>query len=531
MSILEELAPHDPVQNGLSRREGPADTPAPQAGEERTASPLDVSDPPAFAFHDLKTRNRSTRGDRESWSYSYSIPTADADEIPLEHTPLLRALDIIEAVLPGRAATLHHFYNRKLGLAQKWHKATRREEEEALARRNTDCTAANLVLDEKQEALRRQRDEATRADREALAALDEPLMQAHQAAAEKVAGTGGLYDPNDPAAGCVLRHTPRALEEVAADLGLPGPHGDARAHMVAWLGWFLAIVVGAFIGTSLGIITHVLHADCGYLTRHWPITLLCAVLGVGFSAAIKQGTRGLWYLVGQDLALAVPARRWRTVSCLASAGTLAFLVCDAATERQGLLALVQLDSRTAALSAAGPAPASSLLDVLVPWCIALLVTIAYLTCAGVEGYLKGRQEEVLNLARSHRQAEFTKLDAETRMEARTQDALHALSRVREILHRHERLRFRIAETAAPFEQRLEVLEAARETLRRSLDESALRRVQDALDDAHGAQGAFDGMFEEALEAAEAQSGFWHRLLNVFTGYRPPHRSKRDPRVR
>lgn len=537
MSVQNEPKPHGPARNGLTRfEETPALEPAfalPPPAEGRTQAPAESAAPAKeeFAFHDLKTRNRNGRGDREPWSYTYGIPTTDADETPLEQTPLIGALKVIEAILPGRASTLHHYYNRKLGLAQKRQKEVRAEEEAALARRNAQAAEFNAALDRMQAAMRGQQEAAIRSDRDALAALDEPLRQAHDAAAERVARTGGLYDSTDPTETSVLRYTPRALEEVAPDLGLPGPHGDARAHLPGWLGWFLTIAVGVFIGMSLGIITHVLHANIGYLERNWPATLVCAVLGIAISAAIKWGTRVLWYLVGQDLTLRVSTRRWRTVLTLAAAGTLTFGACDAAAERQGLLALAQVDSATRALSAGSTAPSSSSMDVAVLWCVALLVTVAYLTCAGVEGYLKGRQEEVLNLVHSRQQSEFTETDTRIRAEETTQDALHAIATVRGLRHRQSLLTTRIAETAAPFDQKIAALEAQRLPERQPMDEQAHRRYQDALDNLHGTQATFDGMFEEALGTAEASSSVWRRLLQAVSGYRPPRRRDRDRRTR
>ena len=479
---------------------------------------------PKNAEHDLKTRNRNERGDRLPWTYTYSIPTIE--DMPLEKTPLARALGVIEAVMPGRAATLHHFYNGKLLDALHRFQKVRAEEEAAAADRDAYAVRTNAAIDEHQAELTQQRDAATQADRMALAVLEDQLGAAHADAAEKVAKTGGTYDATSPNDDCVLRHAPMTEEVAAARQRLPGPHGDAHGHIMPAIGWFLTIVVGALIGVSLGIICHLLHASS--LGRHWPTTLFCIVAGVGFSIGIKYAVRGLWYLIGQDYYLGVLTPKWRFIFWTALLVTLALLMFDASVERQGLLALAQLQSETAAVSQPGaPASAPPLIETLVPWFVALLVTLGYLVCAGFEGYLKGRQKEVLAQVRAYRDSEFAGTDTAVRADPVNQVALHAIAHVRELLRRHAAVASRIAETAAPFEAQIAALEQGRLSERLPLNEEARKRIQDALDNLHGAQGVFDAMFEEALSACEAHSSFWRRLLDLFLGYRPPRRSRRE----
>lgn len=479
---------------------------------------------PGYARHDLKTRNRNERGDRLPWSYTYSVPTIE--DVPLEETPLAGALAVIEAVNPGRSATLHHFYNKKLLDALHRFQRVRAEEAAAAAERDAYAAQNNAEIGTHQGDLKQQCDAATEADRSVLTTLEDALAAAHAATAEKVARTGGAYDPDNPSEDCVLRHTPMSEEIASARRRLPGPHGDAHGHVLPALGWFLTIVVGALIGISLGIICHLLHASS--LARNLPTTLCCIVAGVGFSIGIKYAVRGLWYLTGQDYYLSVPTPKWRFVFWTAIVVTLALLTFDASVERQGLLALAQLQAETAAVSQPGVAVAAPpLIETLVPWFVALLVTLGYLVCAGFEGYLKGRQKEVLAQVRDYRDTEFALTDKAVRAEPVNQTALHSIAHVRELLRRQEALKSRIAETAAPFEARIAALEQERQPEKLPLDEAALRRVQDAMDNLHGAQENFDAMFEEALTECEERSSLWGRLLGAFLGYRSPRHRKRE----
>lgn len=477
----------------------------------------------APAPHDLLTRLRDKWGNRLGWSSVFSIPTVE--DVPLEGTPLAPGLRVIEAALPLRASTLHHFYDIKLRPALRRFWAVLQEETDRLAEENAFALRRNAEIAGAQAARGAERDAATLSVREALTALEDgSLAQAHADAAEKVARTGGVYDPQDPSEACVLRHGRRALEVLAGELGLPGPHGDIRAHLPGWLGWTLTGLVGTLVGLSLGIVTHVLEADT--IAHHLPLAAVFAVLGFGLATVAKWAVRGAWYRVGQDAYLGCPRAKWGTMLAGALLRSAILLAVDVAMERQGLLALMQLQSDTAALT--GHAQAPSLLDALVSWTVPLVVTLAYLYCAGDAGYLEGRREEVVNRLLARQDQEWTATDTTRRADPAVQTALHALAHVREMLRRCDGQAARIGALAAPFDAQVAALEGQRLPEQEALDEAARRRVQDSLDNFHGAQLTFDIMWEEAVGDCEGVGGGWmRRLLRAFGGYRPPRRTRRE----
>ena len=110
----------------------------------------------------------------------------------------------------------------------------------------------------------------------------------------------------------------------------------------------LAVPIGALMGLSLGIATHLLEADT--VIRHLPLTCACAVFGVPLAVAIKYAIRGAWYRVGQDYYLRCARTKWGAMLGEAILRSLLLTLVDVAMERQGLLALMQLQADTQALT-------------------------------------------------------------------------------------------------------------------------------------------------------------------------------------
>lgn len=500
------------------------DTPSPLSSDSHIAEGLP-------APHDLLTRLRDKWGNRLGWSFAFSIPTVD--DTPLEQTPLMAGLRVIEAQDPIRAATLHHFYNDKLLNVRKNFLSVLAEENAKQAERNAFAAARNQEITAAQQVREEERGAATLNGREALTALeDERLVQAHTDAAEKVAQTGGLYDPSNPSESCVLRHGRSALEAVAAKLGLPGPHRDAHAHLPGWGNWALTGVIGILMGLSLGIVTHVLEADT--LVHHLTLAAAFAVIGfavVGFgvATAAKWAVYGSWYRVGQDYYLGCPRSKWIPMLVVASVASLVVLAVDVVMERQGLLALMNLQMDTDALT--GHAQGPSLLETITSWFLPTVITLPYLLCAGSAGYLSGRREETHNRLVARQEQDWAETDTARRADPPVQTALHALALVREVLRRKDVLSARIAALAAPFDAKIAALEGQRLPEREELNVDRCRRIQDALGDFHGAQITFDVMWEEALDDCGGGGRFWKRLLRAFTGHRAPRRTRREKQQR
>ena len=481
----------------------------------------------AAAPHDLLTRLRDKWGNRLGWASVFSIPTID--DVSLEETPLASGLSVITAQSPVRAATLHHFYDFKLcpALRRFWH--VLEEETARQAERNATAVQRNVEITAKQEALETGRDAATLPDREALTALEDgPLAEAHADASEKVARTGGTYDPQNPSEDCALRHSRRSLEVLAAEQSLPGPHGDTPAHMSRWFQAAVTAAVGTMVGLSLGIATNVLEADT--LARHLPLAGIFIVLGICLAALSERAVHGSWYRVGQDYYLGCSRAKWATMIVIAVAVSLLVLGVDVFLERKGLLALMQLMSDTQALS--GAAPSQSALEDIGSIVVPMVVSLPYLCFFGGIGYLDGRDQEVKNRLLARQDQEWMETDAARRADTVVQTALHALAHVREMLRRRDGLTARVTALAAPFDAKIAALEGERLPENEEIDDAARRRVQDALDNFHGAQYTFDVMWEEALADCEGVGGGWaNRLRRAFGGYRPPRRTRREERAR
>lgn len=496
----------------------PPDDPAWTGGE---------SDRSGWAEHDPQRRNRSAQGDRLASSYTYAIPTVE--DKPLRERPLAQAIEIIAQTLPILAASLHDFHDHKLLPTLRRFKQVQAEEEDKVVRRDAYARGWNADIEAAQNALRAERDAATLDDREALLALDEPLAQAHADTGTKVARTGGVYDPARPDPSCVLRHAPRSLEVLAGAERKPGPHRDAHAHPDGWIVWTLTVGIGMFIGLSLGLFSGLLHLRAvlhdGLLSSEGALMGVWMAGGAVISLAIKSGLSLLWYHVGQDYALGVPLRKWRATLSIAALITLLLSSADIAVERQGLLAMAQLNRATDALS--GRVTQPGLLEILVPWLVGILITLGYLAWISAAAFLRGRQEENVHQLQALQDTDFSARDTQVRADGDNQVALESIAHVHDVQRQQAALNTRIAEIAAPLDQRIAALENERLPEYVPLSETARQRIQDALDNLHGAQAVFDGMFHEAQQRCEGRSGFWGRLLECFIGLRRPRRSDRD----
>ena len=518
------------THNGTGLAAGVAE--GPRAALEAAPTPAPGSAPlptvaiaESYPLADLITRLRDRYGNRLPWSFAHSV--ALVSDRPLEETPLRETLAVIRAAEPGRAGRLHHFYDERLLPAIDGVRKTLVAELHRVVERREDARRRGEAADAAQAAVREARGAATQRDAEALMALDEPLGQAHREAAEAVARTGGSYDPQAPSDACVLRHAPLPMEAVLGEMRLPDP--DTRPGIGARaVSWVCTGVVGAMIGVSIGIL--------GQFLQSQSLLLVPAVLGgfivAGVAIAVmgKKALAGWVHVLSEWFHQGHGPKRWGAFLALAASLVTLLLLGDAAAERRGLLAAI-LRRETLGTLSGGHLSAGSQAGDLTFWLVPVLATIGYVGTACWMGWMDGRAPAVRNAARARQEAEFAARDAEVRSRGEVTAALQRISLVREVLRRQGLLVERIAETARPFEEKIAWWEGTRVAdPGPELDETALRRIQEALDHANGAQMDFDRALEEALASCEAgHAAFWARLRKALFGPRRPRLSTRDPR--
>jgi hypothetical protein len=193
--------------------------------------------------HDPIARPRDKHDNPQHRDIIFLLP-APGDDKPVAETPKAEYLALIAATLPLRAKCLHDFYDHSVLPLLTRYQDLVREEWERLGGFNTETERHNADLEARRADLEAERDERTRADREAIPALDVPLNEAHRLAAEKVACAGGAYDPQNPAPEAVLRHEKRALEALAGEHGIPWTPGDASRRLSKKFLWALTVGTG-----------------------------------------------------------------------------------------------------------------------------------------------------------------------------------------------------------------------------------------------------------------------------------------------
>ena len=477
-----------------------------------------------YPLADLITRLRDRYGNRLPWSFAHSV--ALVSDRPLEETRLRETLGVIQTLEPGRAGYLHHFYDERLLPAIGGVRKTIVAELRRVVERREDSGRRDIAADAAQAAIRAARDTATRRDSETMASLEEPLTQAHRDASEAVARTGGSYNSQAPSDVCVLRHAPLPMEAVLGEMRLPDP--DTRPGVGARaVSWICTGIVGAMIGVSIGIL--------GQFLQPQNLLLVPAVLGgflvAGVAIAVmgKKALAGWVHILSEWFHQGHGPKRWGAFLMLAASLVILVLLGDGAAERSGLLSAI-LRRETLATLSGGRSTGSQAGDFTF-WLVPVLATIGYIGTACWIGWMDGRAPAVRNAARARQEAEFAARDAQVRSGAEVTSALHRIALVLEILHRQNLLVQRIAETARPFEDKIarwETTRAADPGL--ELNETALHRIQEALDHANGAQIDFDRALEAALSSCEpGHASLMTRLRRAWWGVRRPRLSTREPR--
>jgi hypothetical protein len=452
------------------------------------------SDPASLArpdwMHDTLTRHRDAQGNSFSGTYAYDVPAVD--DVPLDQSAWARLVALVEKSNPTLAYNLHAFYERKLRPSIHRVLDVRRQEEEAVARRNAAASAHNKQLEANIAKLRQDEEMAIQKDKAALTALEEPLSRAHREAAHRASLEGVFYDPQSPNPSCVLRHVPASLEALAAELRLPWTPDDEKARLPKALAHVLTVGVGLLMGVSIGIMGRFYTPDL--MLKRWPLVLLFGIVGVVIAMAAGESLKLFYKSVSERYWLGLPAGSWVPLLAAALSFSLVLLVADSYVEQQGLMAIVRLEEAMRALSRhAGDHRTPSFLYFLA----GIILSLPYIGMNAWHGYLLGRYQACLNRLIAERDRRYAAADDAARERMEVRRALEAISHVHDVLRAKEALEENIRTAQARFQSEIDGLAARRLDDKMELDDRARARIQDAVCNYHGAQREWDLLLEEA----------------------------------
>ncbi len=490
--------------------------------EVRSNMPVVAQTVEARNTNSLLTRLRDKWGNRLPESFAASVPFLPNK--PLEESPLASTFAVIAAERPGQAGRLAALYERLMQALDRLI-AVRAEEEAQIEACNGRVMSRKAAISGEQARLEAARDAVQPEVRSDLKDIEPVLAAAHEEATHKVAATGGTYDPDMPSDACVLRHAHKPQEVAAAHLRLPWIPGDAVYAWVHRLSWALTLLVGAWIGLSIGFVTGIVHP--GSLDREWPQAVLLFVLGQVVSVPAYLGIFHTFRIATQRYYLDHKPLSWAPFAALGVAASLAIVCLCANTDRLGLVHLIQLNDATAALDGQQHTSAND----MGYWLVALLVSVPFAIATAAEAYLSGRRTAVPNRIEAERHDHFQQTDTARRAEPVVQEALRVIAYVNEILRRQSALRTQLDAGEAPFTRKLDALTAESGSLQEThaLDDAALRRIQDAHDNAQWAQLWLDFEIEWALDECEPSHSFWRRLRRALFRPRAPRRFSRSKR--
>lgn len=462
---IEAVSQH---RNG-HRQEAAEAKPDGRCDQERE-SPEAVNDPvvrPRFKYGSTRTRR-----------FAYDEPLPDKHR--LEETPLTGLLGILSSVSPATASVLHWYYNHVLQQERRELLRLRAEEETKRQAAAERARQHNAKISADQDLARQAAESDLAAIRSEVGQAEKYIHEAHLAAAAPAAQTGGVYDPDHPESAC-LRHEPQPLEVVMGRVNMPWVAADSQMHLPGWLAWSVTILVGAMIGVSIGILSHSLHADS--LDRELGRTVGWALGGFAIAVGFKYTSRYAWYVVGQYVYCQFRQRRWLPAIVTALLVTASFIVADALTNLQGLLAMASQDAALNDLS--GGSSAAPAIPVPL-YFVSFVVSSGFIASACYEGYLRGRRSQVQNLALVVQHDEYTARDQQVRSDPKVLEALTEANRAR--VHTHHKVSLETAATRRENrrDRAVDDLDKQRVPSCDELTESAAFRIQDQRDNVQGA---------------------------------------------
>jgi hypothetical protein len=416
-------------------------------------------------------------------------------------------------------------------------------------------------LGEQLHELQSARDLACAPERDHLAALGHRVAAAHLEACTKVARVAGRYDSAATDLLVVPQEQPLPEEVAAARLKLPWTPGDQDV-IPSWI-WIITALIGAATGASIGIAGGFYEADA--LLRHTGKVLSFMALGWGISTAMMYSLIMVFKAVGERYWLGRPAGSWAPLLAFGSALGVFYVVLHSKADQMGLMALARLHEKL--LFSGAPSSNGKQMDYFLLGCTVTAGHIVLSSLRGyhigryhacrnrVLDYCRTEWDERLKLWRERKDvqqaieavanaqeltrqqeqcqarlqvieaahtAKIEVLEAEQanpspnllastlaeydeawRARPVVQEALEAVSHAQLLCDRKAELEAQIRQQCAPFDAKIAAIESQRVTAPVALSDAAEHRVDDALDNADGAQEVFDGMLVQAIQEARA----------------------------
>ena len=474
---------------------------------ETAATEPEVPVTPPLPDGDPVARRRDAKGNRlgNSWVYHFPYP----GDKPAEQTHLKPVFEEIGVKRPAWAAYLEYFYDELVRGALERYREARDTSECRRLEWNEEAVATRERIEKAQARLRKEAHTLAQPYLKRLRELAKELETADQVAAENAGAAGLVYDPDQELDAMLLPHR-QGLEYYAAELQVPDPGVDVKARLPEWLVWVATVLMGAFFGTSIGLIAGTLAAD--ELPRQLATTAVFAAVGSAPAVYLRKAVYFAHRQASERGYLELSWTRRAAFAALALGFDVLVLAVDVVVERMGLL---KVADAAAGIQALAGASASRSSDDWLTFFPPLLITLGYVAYAAWEGYLAGRNSPISNrLIRAQHQAEQTQREAQlARPEVREAVAAYlAVHRVRRAIGEQERQADEAVKLVAAEIARLET---ERMELHFELTPEQQLDVQDAHDNLLGADAEFNNRLRNELEEIEPSS------LRAFSTATPP----------
>jgi hypothetical protein len=318
----------------------------------------------------------------------------------VERTPLPDAL--LEAVAhenPLRAATLEWRAQeltrrrRAVDTLSDEMRAAQERETASARERNGEIEGRLAALAEKKQAvlepLRRAVEEAER-----------EILRRDEEAAIAFAAAGGRYNHLTPGLSELPRPAEPTLEEIAGRLG-SGWEAQVKEELPAAMSWGVTAGVGAMIGISVGLMARLMPEPSELLRE--PLTLPCALLGIGVSIATGQLAKACWAEVAERRYGGHPWLRSAVVAAVVSGLP---LLLDAPVETAGLLSgLRATEMFQMGAGGSGASAGAGGVSTWMAFAGSLLLTYPYIVWRSLMGYARAKAATVRNTLTAIQKAE------------------------------------------------------------------------------------------------------------------------------
>ena len=489
------------------------------------------ADPPpqgrASWIASLLARRRTSHGDILPYSFSYEVPLVD--EVPLAQTAYADALRLLEAHDPERAHSLRAFYDHRLLTSLCCLRDARAEAETRLTRDLVEARHINREVETQQQRLQRECEVALAVFEPARDECETRLSKTHQEAAQAMARCGKPYDLETPDASSVLRHERESLEAIAGELNEPWTPGDGAMRLPKSATFALTALTGCVLGLSLGLMGE-FYATDELVARVWVVLAFC-VGGIGVATLAGEGVKLSFKAVAERLYRNQPRSHWWWLLIASIAISALIVVIDSYIERSGLMSKVFEAQAMQSLNRNGVQTGVPVWESAMFFCAGMILSLPLVLCYGWHGYLDGRYHACRNRLIAEQEHRFIARAQWLREDEATQNALDAVSRVRDALRHEEMLQKRLAQASQPFERELALWESKRLPEVREFDQETKLRLQDLLANVLGAQIEWDRAMDAARGMPLWRLSFWQRL-RLLLGLNPyPARVQKLPRSR